>query len=758
MELSLKDRIVKHVKCKQHKNIIFSIFEKTPVSEHEDLCCYVEQSYKKYNENRHVLRKENVNFEDYFKVYHLNKNIIEPSLSGLEAFGDDVNKKILTNHADQMIKRTLSGKYRKLINQDIRNLFLELSLAGVCLSLVKKEIGNKLAACKTTEELHRQVTRLLEDHSRWDRTIIEKRINKNNLIEGKDYDVLFDNGKNKVVLNIHSYKAAQAFGSIMWCITRTKTMFKSYLASGNSYLFSFDFDLPITDPFALLAILTDINNKVEFIYDKQDNKLPIKENEMTRLSNLYNPFNTDIHINSFFENRQELLNNTIPIVDFINELNKDKINDPYVFFKNTFKNKYFLDKQFEGKINLNDLKHVHNIGEQVCDLEFSLPQDFIRQYQDFFEWENNKDFKLIENTSFINEINKKNVFGSSPLDNYDFSESFILNQLKSGNILFKNSIEILIKRSIEEGFCELANYIIENKEIIPEKERLVKCALVFKNIYKLDNHIENKIGFDFLNQFIPETYQKHIQEYYFSDFYQNKRPKDMVERIKKSFNLNIEKIPFRDSQYIFSDNALLPYLNSISVFFDIYDFSNKRDVEVLFANIFSLFFDNKKVLLNKKNGEHKKYIPLKPIQNLLFTTFDNYIAAGRFSISRGNEIEHSRACFSMWQRCVVDKLLTNYPQHKDMVWQFFKKHQISYITVRNTLLKESTIHSINSNLDPLTKLLIKYNKIEELKKCEKRLKPFKNKKLMNASIFFLNSHSDNKTVLYDEICLYLKEL
>ncbi len=746
MQTTLKNRIEKQINCRQHKKIVFDIFKNTPVIEHNNLCEYVEKCYKSYNENRNLMRKQNLVFEDFFKVYshEEQKYILTPSISGLERFGDSIYKKIIDNNANKMINRTLSSKYRELLTENSRSLFVEMSLAGISVDTVRKEIGRKIAAIKTPKEFEEQAQRLLAHHSKWERSVVESRILKHNLVEGVDYDVFFDNGFNSISLRIHTFKASQAFGSIMWCITRTNAMFRSYRRDGSDYIFILNFSLPITDDLSLVAVLTDMHGRVDSIFNKKD----IRLNHFTDKKILHNYFNPlALSEISQSHNMEEQNKKSTDIANFIECNNRSKINSETAFFDHAFNNPFFFEEKFGDKIDLNNDFHVSIIGAKIKKLDFTLYSDFIDQHHKHISYTKGKDFQLIENKTFLNQINSRSFHQS--LSTYSYTDDFIVDKLENGDIDFLNSAAILIDSAITNGYSKLANYILKNKTQMKEEDRIDFCHKALYSLEKLEPNMDKKIGFDFINKIIPEKNHKNIFDNYFDFHFTNKTSLPFISTIQKSYNLKFEKIEFCESKFQFKNSIIPDELENISLYFELYDFSKPESTKMFLALILSRFL-NVNDFLNKKTETKSN--------NEINLFFNMNFAFGMSDLFSSTKHKFLMGKFSMFSFCVIDKLLKEHPEHSQQIWKFIDKHDILFLTIRNALFLEHNFSKIKYSLEPIVNLLTKHNKIDKIKTktLKKKLKKLQNNKVVNSSFYYFDKR-EPKDVLYKELIDYIEK-
>lgn len=270
-------KLKKEITNKNDRNILLQIIEKELKkeipNEKEDqkekrvqgLFEYINKGYNDYKDYKHLAKKQNIVFENYFK----NKDSL---INNFESFNDNLQKVIIKSKANKLKKRIISNKYNYLCDKETESLFLEMAQMNFTKQELQDFIGKKLSAFHYSEELNGALMNLMEIKEGWSVENWFKRIEKSNLIEGRDYEIK-EQKEDSLILNIKTFKASQALGSKMWCITRESYMYDHYREDMVDYQFHYDFSKPASDDSSMTAVLYDYIGEPTNVYSKADKEI-----------------------------------------------------------------------------------------------------------------------------------------------------------------------------------------------------------------------------------------------------------------------------------------------------------------------------------------------------------------------------------------------------------------------------------------------------------------------------------------------------
>ena len=131
-------------------------------------------------------------------------------------------------------------------------------------------IGQKISAFTNPLEFNGALMNLIEIKKGWSPEKMINRMDDLELVEGVDYTI-DHNKNNQLLINMKTFKATNAIGSKMWCISREEPMFARYKRNTLiDYKFYFDFNMCASDDMSMIAILSTMENKISEIYTKGD--------------------------------------------------------------------------------------------------------------------------------------------------------------------------------------------------------------------------------------------------------------------------------------------------------------------------------------------------------------------------------------------------------------------------------------------------------------------------------------------------------
>ena len=142
------------------------------------------------------------------------------------------------------------------------------------MDFTKKElqdfIGKKIGAFRHSEELNGALMNLIEIKGGWEPDTFIQKLKIAGCIENLDFEIRH-NENNKLMIDINTFKASEAIGSKMWCISREERMFEYYKEKNyTEYSFYYDFNTNPSDDLSMLAILKNVDERISSLYTKGD--------------------------------------------------------------------------------------------------------------------------------------------------------------------------------------------------------------------------------------------------------------------------------------------------------------------------------------------------------------------------------------------------------------------------------------------------------------------------------------------------------
>ncbi len=545
IDKKLKDLTTNKIHRKILKEVIFDSIDN---DKHID---YVINSYNDFIRFKNLMKNEKIIIEEFFE--DKNKN----NTKSFENFNDNVQKTIIKNKAKKLKRSIISNKYKSLCNDKTQLLFLDMAQMDFTHDELQKFIGKKIAAFSDPLELNAALENIIEFKDNWSEEGTLKKIKKNNLENGIDYEIEYSDN-NQQLIHLKTFKATNALGSKMWCISREERMFDSYKNSSyNDYKILFDYNKEPSEDLSMVAILTDIQNIPNEIYSKSDKELGIAN---------YKPFS---------ELLQQLNNDS-----FIKSLKKAKSTS------HLYRKYRFLDK----KINPEDTLFLENVFYGFKNLNFNISQKDIDENPELFEnvtiesdvniFTNSKIQKHFKN--FIDDgIQMHNV-----VKNWD-TEIFIPKLFKETNVFdkyeeslnFEDFLIGIIERKDFESTADLIqlmgdkqisipnvfNTLFGNNEALEELHNKNALDKVIKGQFKIgseENYIEKQ---KMLINNHSYNKMKNIEKYY-PEITKTKRDPSYLNHLRNNefnafitrpdiFNKYYDKNMFTDIKHSYIENA-----------------------------------------------------------------------------------------------------------------------------------------------------------------------------------------------------------
>lgn len=394
-EKTLNKMLKNQISSKNHRSIMHKvIMSNNSIKKNDmDFIDYVFKGYNDYNNNKFLMKNENILFENFFKDLK-NKNInkdYKEIISSFESFNDDVQKSIIKNKANKLKKRIVSKKYEHLCNDNTEKLFLEMAHLDFTKDELQKFVGKKLSAFHDPEELNGALLNLIEIKERWNKEKLIEKL-KHNCTEGVDYTISYDKD-DLLIVDAHTFKATSTIGSKMWCITREKPMFNYYKEQGHhiDYKFCFDYKKDPSDDLSMVALLTTLDGNIDEFYAKDDSLL-----------------NENVELKSFYKN-------------ILNEHYKEE----YSFASRIRKlsnNTHIEDNQLKGqKFNPNNESHIIELAMSSKSFFEEISIEYMKSNQDVFDLNDFEGdyFRIIDNDYIKETLASDLKYGGDIKDNFE---------------------------------------------------------------------------------------------------------------------------------------------------------------------------------------------------------------------------------------------------------------------------------------------------------------------------------------------------
>ena len=569
------------INSKHHRNIISNILNEN--KNNEGLLKYLINSYSDYQANKNLMKNNKILLEDFFSVSFIDNSDFElTNLRRFELFNDSVQKAIINNKAHKLEKRIISNKYGYLCDLNTKKLFLEMAQMDFTKQELQDFVGKKIGAFRHSEELNGALMNLIEIKGGWKPDIFIQKLKKAGCVENIDFEIRHNEDK-KLMIDINTFKASEAIGSKMWCISRENRMFEYYKEKKyTEYSFYYNFNTNPSYDLSMLAILKNVDERVSSLYTKGDEEIYIDKeyeninNEIKnllktkkrlhsvtdKLSKIYK-YNKKYNISCFNEENKYSLSNTFGLNDlfslssdswFQTITKEEMLNNPNVYdiegelkdhrlvdvvdlksiFSNKFKKPHFQIKNF--------LEYNSVEPEKAQEILFhkDVKKDFIKnQIPSYVSYlENNYRFDLIagllEDKDVINSAITKFKVDLSFNNKKNILEVLIQNENIYKHFEKENKLNV-----INDFMLNLKNEIKTHNDLIPEKDWLGE-TLEYTN--EEDHFIlflsqcKNKKNYENLLKIEPK-----IKDFYF-DIYKIDKPEqyEKEELFRSIFQLDSE--------------------------------------------------------------------------------------------------------------------------------------------------------------------------------------------------------------------------
>lgn len=638
----VKTLINNNISSNVHKNIFFKIAENN--NDEGKIIDFMIKRYNVFINNRELFRNKNITFESFFP-----KSKNRYSFENFENFSDSVNKTILRHKAIIILKRILSSKYFYL--QDYKTIYIleELVNEGFSAVEVQDFLGKKIILLKNAKDFNDALIELLNGKKTWNKEYLFSLINKNELKLDIDYNIISENDF-ELYIHIKTFKAAQAIGVKMWCLSRDSEMFDHYnIKSSKNIMFKFDFNRLYSDLSSTIAVLFDRNNIATDIYLKNDELIneksfihehikikkgvshyfPVIENQIMFFENLLK-----------FKNLQQIFLNEKGIIDFTS----------YRILKILFLETMFpmekINKEILKPFKTNLSLYIEENKESFSIFDLFLIKQEEQHFDDFYLFQNSNSNS--DNAILFFEENKKNEYINSIIlkfiiesENYDVLD-YLINTYD-----IKKIIEGLEDNQQVDFIFNLINYENDKKSIFYYSDSLF-------NMINIDskNKILKKLGFSDIENKLEII--KHFNK--------------MHNNFNNSILLNIFDNTFEENESI---DYLFTNIESYDFYFNEFKLSNKKRIHSFLK---SLFFKHNTETEYIENKNHSMFFNEYNIKkhSLFFAT------VGRGKNSSFN-IENANECFK-WSNGLFFKIVDKIIEHnktkdiKDIISNFFHVH------------------------------------------------------------------------------------
>lgn len=218
----------------------------------------IEKLNKDRIKHKQTLKNFNVDFDFYINRKTNNYN------KAFEELNDVIQKTIILQESKKLLKSVISNKYKNLINEDTKKIFITLAEKGITKNDISKNVTNKIINFKEAEDFNFELEKTFL--SEWN---IDSFIKKTN-----DFNVdILSTENNKLLLVVNDFDSMKELGSSLWCVTRESFYFEHYTNNFNEMSVLFDFNKKEQDVSSKIALLSSAKGYVIEAYNKDDEKI-----------------------------------------------------------------------------------------------------------------------------------------------------------------------------------------------------------------------------------------------------------------------------------------------------------------------------------------------------------------------------------------------------------------------------------------------------------------------------------------------------
>ena len=506
-----------------------------------------------------------------------------------EMFNDAIEKAILTNNAKKYAKSVFSSKNKHLINEDTEKLLISYSENNVSKEYFKSNIGRKISAFKTSDELNNVLSKELDKLIEWSMYKQKNKVSKFNAS-------IISSDNNSLFFEVHDFEASKALGTDMWCLVREEDTFEDYRDDVKRVFFKYNFNEKFEDNNSMTAYIALSNGDIREAYFKNDeamDRTEIKEQNAEQFINIYSyndfksrievqsPNESDQHIHYYLHNLEDQLK------DHIGEENitfsKESIKN--VLAKSNFADgskslylRLLKDKEFmeDKKDSLNEIATSmgYRYGYEQNEVLAVLLED-----DDYERPKTARD--LITYLNF--EITPENIIKFLQKEKIDFKD-FLLDEIRSNDMQLDFSLNKILQKNDEiDIFDEIKNNFTDEEllEFIQtnwiRKDNLFDNPEIIKTAVKIYNDNDIDISEHFFTQLQKEALKNGVALKNELEFMVN----DTLHYIKSSPNkifVKAGKIKKYDIHLGYEDSCLVLKKFLFNDVFDYQDY-DKEDIK-----------------------------------------------------------------------------------------------------------------------------------------------------------------------------------
>lgn len=364
--------------------------------------------------NKNLIKEKKLDFNDQTKELHFilnndNNSLFADFKYNIELQNDYIAKEIIYSNANKLKRSIISNKYKKIINQETEDIFIECAKQNISKEFLMKNVAPKIAALESAKDFNELLENALGFNSEWTLEAFKEKIKNRNVDIVREQD-------NSISIEINNFEDSQFFGSRMWCITREESYLNDYLYRDSSrIIFKFNFNENIKSKKAYSALLYTGDNLFD-VYDKNDFNLKRDEQPFLDLKNEKIKKESSISMDRKHSILKNLIRNKeieeINSVTYLNLVRLD-LNDEIKNIDEDFldigqsSNNIPLLKNFINDFDINKTKnllkskHISKISSYLESSELTIINQAINKYDD------KDDFDFFYGHKKIKELKKK---------------------------------------------------------------------------------------------------------------------------------------------------------------------------------------------------------------------------------------------------------------------------------------------------------------------------------------------------------------
>lgn len=364
--------------------------------------------------NKNLIKEKKLDFNNQTKELHSilnsdNNSLLADFKYNIELQNDYIAKEVIYSNANKLKRSIISNKYKKIINQETEDIFIECAKQNISKEFLMKNVAPKIAALESPKDFNELLENALGFNSEWTLEAFKEKIKNRNVDIVREQD-------NSISIEINNFEDSQFFGSRMWCITRDESYLNDYLYRDSSrIIFKFNFNENIKSKNAYSALLYTGDNLFD-VYDKNDFNLKRDEQPFLDLKKEKIKNESSISMDRKHSILKNLIRNKeieeINSVTYLNlvrlDLNDEIKNIDEDFFDiGQSSNNIPLLKSFINDFdisqtkNLLKSKHISKISSYLESSELTIINQAINQYED------KEDFDFFYEHTKIKGLKKK---------------------------------------------------------------------------------------------------------------------------------------------------------------------------------------------------------------------------------------------------------------------------------------------------------------------------------------------------------------